>query len=291
MLPAQKNAPDYIEGLGEIIKHYDCLIMDIWGVLHNGVTLYEHTLATLHSLQDKNRQICLLSNTGQRSETIISHLETMGISRSLYAHILTAGESAHMGLPEYIKTYGPNCLYIKDELAVEDKKDRLVEGLDIHFVDSAEQADFILNACGGTPPDKVTELEKRIEKIAAFKKPMICANPDIVVEVGGKIFPCAGHFSQLYQSHGGKVIYHGKPHLPVYEQAQKLLGMPDKSRIIAIGDSLHTDIQGAKVFDIDVIWNMCGIHQKELGSGETQIDHHLKDLKYRPDYVMSELKF
>ena len=112
----------------------------------------------------------------------------------------------------------------------------------------------------------VSELKKAL----ALNLKMICANPDHVVMVGDKQHVCAGTYAQLYHDMGGDVSYHGKPHTPVYQAAQKALGIDDKQKIVAVGDSLHTDIQGANSYDIHCVFNVDGIHFNEIACAHTE---------------------
>lgn len=114
--------------------------------------------------------------------------------------------------------------------------------------------------------------------------PMICSNPDLVVHIGDELYECAGTFAKIYADMGGRVIYHGKPYAPVYERCFELLGNPEKSRLCAIGDSLHTDIAGANGFGIDGILNLAGIHREEITPEALE---SLNDQPHLPRYVVN----
>jgi len=164
-----------------------------------------------------------------------------------------------------------------------------ITGLDLDFVDSAAKADFILNACGGTKKQDYEAMWNMVKEALAYKLPMICTNPDLVVNIGTRQYLCAGTFAKFYEENGGEVLYHGKPHHPVYEMAWHILGKPDKTRMIAIGDSLHTDIQGANHFEIDSVFNFSGIHEEELETSEKR-EALLKTQTYYPTYLMKEFR-
>jgi len=183
--------------------------------------------------------------------------------QALYDHIVTAGEATHHALAAredaFHQSCGNACWYIGTAYAIE-----LLHGLDLNMVDTPQDASFILNSMPGTETRDVEILEQRL-KIALDKDlPMICANPDLVVNIGDEQYECAGTFAAMYEEMGGRVVYHGKPHAPVYERCHALLGHGDKSKILAIGDAFHTDIAGANEFGIDSLLNLTGIHWDEV---------------------------
>lgn len=259
----------FLNGLSQILDQYDYFILDIWGVLHDGKCLYANTINTLDTLKNYNKKTCLLSNTGHLNDFVVNHLNELGLSRELYDFIITAGSSAQEALksrPDDVhKKLGNKCFFIGDDpLLPADNKLEIISGLDIEVCSDANEASFILNSCGGTPHENVEPIMKLIESLAPLSLPMVCINPDIKVNIGSEQFLCAGAFAQHYETLGGNVIYHGKPDTNIYNQAWHLFDYPDKSKIVAIGDSLHTDIQGAYNFSINSIWNLEGIHKDEF---------------------------
>jgi HAD superfamily hydrolase (TIGR01459 family) len=206
-------------------------------------------------------------------------MEDMGLSRDLYAHIVTSGESTHTDLASNNHNYGRDCWFIGKYVVEE-----IVKGLDgMHLHNGPENASFILNAIPGTSPPEVAEFKANLQIALDKDLPMICANPDLVVHVGNTLYECAGTFAAMYEDMGGRVIYHGKPHAPVYERCNELLGKPDKKEICAIGDSLHTDIAGANNFGVNSVLNLDGIHREELDA-DTLLK--LKDQPHKPTYAM-----
>lgn len=266
-----------IQTLAPIAKNYDHFIIDIFGVLHDGIRPFPETVATLTKLKKAGKQTCLLSNSPRRTDRVIEHMAEIGIPRSLYDHIATSGEATH----EYLNTpqwQGKTCWFIGKNF----KSD--LNDLDLHFTDGPDDADFILNSIPGTSSTEVETLKRQLDIAQKRGISMICANPDLVVNIGNEQFECAGTFAALYEQMGGTVIYQGKPHSEIYETCYTLLGRPDKSRIAAIGDSLHTDIAGANRFGIAGIWNLEGIHGEEVQiKGMNTI---LKAHPHKPDYVM-----
>jgi len=248
--------PVLSRGLEALAGQYDHFLLDIWGVLYDGHNPFPGAIDCLDRLKQQGKQTCLLSNTPKRNGPTVAMLEQAGIARDLYSHILTAGESAY----EDLLTYGRRCYFIG-----EDDMRPLMDGAALQAVDTLDQADYILNARGGMDQAHSPAIEKLLdEALAQYDLPMICANPDIVVRKGAALYPCAGYFARYYEQKGGLVSWHGKPHSAFYARAWEILGSPDKSRIAAVGDSLHTDIQGACAFGVDGIFNLPGIHWDEV---------------------------
>ena len=254
---------DLITGLAEIEDQYDGFILDLFGVLHNGVTLYEGTLPALKALKAAGKPVVLLSNTPKRSYSSRNDLQAMGISADLYNDLITAGDGAFEALnnrdDEFHQSCGHACWFLGPE-----KMAHIMDGLELKSVDGPQDASFILNSMPGTDGETIENIEELLTQAIQKDLPMVCANPDLVVNIADKQYKCAGTFAKHYEDLGGRVVYHGKPYNRVYEMAQASLGVTHKSRIVAVGDSLHTDIQGACNFGIDGVFNLVGIHRDEV---------------------------
>lgn len=277
-----------ISGLHEIEDRYDAFIIDLFGVVHDGVNLFPHTLQCFKELHNHNKEICLLSNSPRRAQDAYQQTIHLGLPENLMPDLITSGEATYHALTDHITEYGPRCYIIGSSLVWP-----LLEGHPITVVEEIDQADFILNCLPGTEQEMVSVLEIDLHTSAPNNIPMICANPDLVVNIGEQQHKCAGHYAQLYEELGGPVIYYGKPHIPVYQMAWERLGKPPKDRILAIGDSLHTDIQGANNFGIDSVLNLVGIHWEELQldqrPGEPDLDKitlFLDSKPHKPAAVM-----
>ncbi len=275
---------ELLSGLEPIADNYDHFILDIWGVLHNGVRAYDTVVPCLEALRALNKQVLLLTNSPNRAHYIPPQLDTMGIGSHLYDHIISSGESTHHALQDYT---GQNiyCFY-------KDEHPTAIEGLDMTRVHTPEEADVGLIS---HLPRLMTadEYKPLLQRCLDRNLPVICANPDKVVDVGGTLYPCAGGVADLYEEMGGTVSWHGKPHAPVYEWAIELLGNPHKSRVLAIGDSIRTDITGASNFGIDVLWNVVGIHLMEISDNghisEYKIKQALTGLPHVPTGILNGL--
>lgn len=282
-----------IDSLFDATDDYDAFIIDIFGVIHNGIDLFSNTIKTLRKLKTQGKSLCLLSNTPKRASGTAAQLMHMGVTPDLYDHIVTAGEATHQALAhrenDFHKSCGHECWYIGTSYAIE-----ILHGLDLKIVDNPERASFILNSMPGTETRDVEVLKQRLQIAVDRDLPMICANPDLVVNIGDEQYECAGTFAAIYEEMGGRVVYHGKPHNPVYERCRDLLRAPDKNRILAIGDAFHTDIAGAQNFGIDSILNLTGIHWDELTTNgapdDAKIQTLIKTQDYKPTYVLGGFK-
>jgi HAD superfamily hydrolase (TIGR01459 family) len=278
----------FITGLNEVADRYDAFILDIFGVIHNGLRPFPGTIRCLEELKRAGKSVCLVSNSPRRNFNVIEHCESMNIPRALLGDAMTSGEATYDALKLHIAEYGRRCFFIGSDFVR-----HMTDGLDLEMVKTPHDADFILNAIPGTEESEVSDLINNLEIGLLNNLPMICANPDMVVNIGNVQKKCAGTYAKLYEDNGGHVTYYGKPYAPIYEMAWKKLGKPAKNRICAVGDSLHTDIQGAQNFAIDSIFNLVGIHWEEV-----QLDHApgkadigkirtiIDSQQHRPTYTM-----
>ena len=287
----------FIKGLSEIAHRYDGYIFDLFGVLHNGVEPYPGTLNTLIKLKEQNKKTVLLSNTPKLSAHSSQDLAAMGITEDLYDRLITAGDATRVALQEknddFHAALGSSCWYIGPETMA-----HLLEGLDFKRVERAEDATFILNAMPGRDKSLIKDIDKGLDYAAKHDIPMICANPDLVVNIGDRQHECAGMLAKHYEEMGGRVAYHGKPYRQVYNMALEALGLLDKTKILAVGDSIRTDIQGAHNFEINSIFNLVGIHREEvlMDNSDQEIDLDkvmlvLKNQPFQPTAVMAGLQW
>ncbi len=279
-----------LSGIEEIADNYDAFILDIWGVLHNGHAVFNGVIDCLTTMKDQGKAVLLLSNTPGRRHEIASALDHLKIHRDLYNFIVTAGDSAHDDLKN---RQGQRCWFAGGD---PDGK-TLTQGLDIPLSNGHEDADFILNLAYDMDAAEKAHFHALLADAARNGLDMICPNPDIIVMVGDTVKECPGAYALYYEQQGGAVTYHGKPHEPVYEMAWRYLGAPDKKRILAVGDSLHTDIQGANRFGIDSVFNLSGIHRQEcVGSDGRAIDNAklatlITGQEHSPAFVLDGLKW
>ncbi|MDW8445351.1 MAG: TIGR01459 family HAD-type hydrolase [Acetobacteraceae bacterium] len=258
-----------LEGFAPLAEAYDGFIVDLWGVVHDGVAPYPGAVDTLRRLKGLGKRVVLLSNAPRRAAAAAAAMRAMGIGTELYDAILTSGEAVHQALrdrtdPWFARLTPP--LY-----HLGPARDRNVfDTLGLAEADKPEEAGFVLN----TGPDDhlagqtLAQFLPLLERCRAARLPMICANPDLEVIRGGRRVLCAGALAEAYAKLGGDVRALGKPDPAIYRIVLDLLGIADRSRVLAVGDSLRTDIAGAKAAGIDSAWVVGGIHAAELGAAE-----------------------
>lgn len=288
------NSIKNIDSISVLAEKYQYFIIDIWGVLHDGTTLYPQVLPTLQYLKQAKKTVCLLSNAPRRSHIVVDFLAKMGIGSDLYSFILTSGEAVYLDLQHNQQNGFIN--FKQKYCYAGPLKDRnLLNGLAYQETD-VSLANFILNTGFDNDDSILDEKIPLLNKAKEQDLPMICANPDLmVVKQNGQKIICAGVMAKYYQSLGGKIFYYGKPLTKIYEILHNLLEKPNKSSIIAVGDGLETDILGANNFQIDSLLVTGGILTHELKISFSQKVHldKIKNIcqKYSamPNYTISNL--
>jgi HAD superfamily hydrolase (TIGR01459 family) len=250
-----------------LAPHYDAVLSDVWGVIHNGVSAFPAASDALTRFRHKGGAVSLISNAPRPGAQVIHMLDRMGVPRTAYDAIVTSGDvtramvAKRAGEPVYL--IGP------------ERDHTIFTGLDAPF-STPEQAEYVI--CTGLFDDEVETPDDYAERLAALRARnlfMICANPDIVVERGDKLVYCAGALADAYAALGGEVYYAGKPHRPLYDMAlgeiararseRALGGAVERERVLAIGDSVRTDLKGAHELGVDCLFVTAGIHAEELG--------------------------
>lgn len=253
-----------LSGLAEIADRYDGYIVDLWGVMHDGARPYPGACETLRTLKARGSRIVMLSNAPRRAAAAAKRSAAVGVTPDLYDHLMSSGEETWQALKDrtdpWYRRLGRRVLLFA---AAYDRP--FLEGLDLVEAAGPNDADFLL-VTGAASGETVADYEARLAAAAAAGIPMVCANPDLEVIHSGRREICAGALAQRYEQLGGEVRYHGKPHASVYHTCFGLLGIDDRRRILAIGDSLRTDVAGAAGVGIDCLLVTGGIHAEELGA-------------------------
>ncbi|WP_114945356.1 TIGR01459 family HAD-type hydrolase [Microvirga calopogonii] len=266
------SRPVHVEGLQSLADRYDLVLCDVWGVLHNGVKAYEAASDALTRFRAGGGRIVLVSNAPRPGASVGTQLDGFGVPRTAYDAIVTSGDLTRLAIEERIDRVVHHIGPPRDM--------PIYEGLDVRF-GSVEEADYVV--CSGFDNDEeetVEDYRPQLEAMLRRDLLMVCANPDLIVERGHMILPCAGTIALAYEEMGGKVFYAGKPHGPVYDRAlsvaAELRGQAiAKEKVLAVGDAIRTDIAGAVGYGIDSLMIARGIHAEELGlhKGDLVSDH------------------
>lgn len=266
-----------ISGIREIASRYDAFILDLWGVIHDGTQLYPGVHDTMVELRRAGKRIVMLSNAPRRAKKVEKVLNTLGIGPELYDGVISSGEAGWQWLSAEDAPLGTDYYYIGP-----DKDADVLDGLDYARVRELRDADFLLNVGFGTDEPIPDEHAPQLQEAKMLGLPMLCLNPDLeVVKITGERFACAGVMAHQYANMGGTVIWFGKPFKAVYEQSAALLGV-DKARIVAVGDSMETDIPGAARFGIDSVLVRGGILKNKTPA---EIAVLCEEAKVSPTYL------
>jgi HAD superfamily hydrolase (TIGR01459 family) len=258
----------YLSSLRDISTLFDAFILDLWGVVHDGKSLYPGTLDALKKLRKAGKKITFLSNAPRRASVVAESLAGMGVNADLYDAIVTSGETAYRCLehPENspFKPRGHKYLYIGLE------RDRLIlKGLHYEEVKHPEHAQFVMLSHSFEDNQPIKTLHPLLEKCVKLALPVVCINPDReVVRLTGERVYCAGALAQEYRMMGGEVVYFGKPHRAVYERCLATVAGVERSRIVAVGDSLSTDILGGERTKLATVLVTGGVLRETLGDAK-----------------------
>jgi HAD superfamily hydrolase (TIGR01459 family) len=264
-------------GLSSIAENYSLFYIDLWGVVHNGISLHKEAIKVLDELSKIKKDYVLLTNAPRPSEPVKIFLEKMGLKKDIRDHVFTSGEAAlnylrNNFLNQKFYHIGPP----RDFDLFNDFKDMKSENL--------ENIEYIL--CTGLfdEHDKDLKFYKKLLERKVDKK-MICTNPDLIVDKGNKRELCAGSVAMVFEKLGGEVVYFGKPYPEVYNQS---INNKNK-KILCIGDNLNTDIKGANLLNYDSLLVSNGIHKNEIE--KEGLDQVSKNYEAICNYTQSELKW
>ena len=263
-------------GIKSIIDRYDLFFIDLWGVIHNGIELYEHSLEVLEKLRIENKEFVLLTNAPRPKGDVINFLKNLGL-KNYFDNVFTSGEAA--------QSYLTNELNKKKFFHIGPLKDsNLFKDIKKNNVLNINDSDYLL--CTGLFEDHEDDLNfyKKL-LLNHISKKMICTNPDLIVDRGDEREYCAGSVAKSFEEIKGKVIYFGKPHPPVYNLS---INVKNK-KVLCIGDNLNTDIKGANIQNFDSLLITSGVHRKEIA--EKELNQVLKKYNVKVDYTQRILKW
>ena len=263
-----------LDHLSKIFREYDAFIIDLWGVMHNGISLNSSAMNAVRELDSNGKRIIFLSNAPRPTKKVIEFLKKMKMDERYLKNVLTSGEAALNSLKrnEFGKKFyhlGPQR---DDSLFVDIKKNQT----------SIENCDFIL--CTGLFDEEEENLKFYENLLKNFtKKILVCTNPDLIVHRGGEEEYCAGKIAEIFEKLGGRVIYFGKPHKEVYLSCLK-----ENEKTLVIGDNLKTDIKGANNMKLDSIFITNGVHKSKI-KNEELLKKTLEEYNVSSKYFQEEL--
>lgn len=287
-----------VSSLAEISSNYDALFVDLWGCVHDGVAALPDAVTALQKYRKTGGIVVLLTNSPRPRASVEIQLDGFGVARDAWDTIATSGDSARSAM--FRGAVGEKVFFMgtDDEKAAFFRPIGVVKhALDIQSVPLAEAEGIV--CCGAD--DSLADPEVNRPTFLAAKArglKLLCANPDIVVDRGHRREWCAGALAKLYTEMGGESLYFGKPHPPIYDLARRRLaeinGDITDDRILAIGDGIHTDIQGAVGEDIDSLFITGGLAAAETKT-ETQpnpeyLQAYLDKSGFHPPYSIGFLR-
>lgn len=259
------GVPPLIDHFAPLARGYDVVLSDVWGVVHNGLAAFPEACDALKRFRAGGGTVLLITNAPRPASVVVRLLDRLDVPHDAYDGIVSSGDVTQEVI---LARRGQRVFSIGPERDLPTFAE-----LGVEFA-SAERADYVV--CTGLFDDDSETPEDYRELLGKLRRRdllMVCANPDLVVERGERLVYCAGAIADLYASLGGKVLYAGKPHRPIYETAlARAAGARGSEtaleRVLAIGDSVRTDLTGATSFGIDCLFVTAGIHAEELGSRE-----------------------
>jgi len=278
-------------GFAALAERYDGFVLDLWGVIHDGVNPLPGSVETLRRLRALGKRSVLLSNAPRRAWAAQEAMRRMGIADDLYDGILTSGEAVWRALRDrpdaWWRALGDRVFHLGPE------RDRnVMDDLGLIIVDDPAAASFVLNTGPDDLRDPTTpaEFEDVLQACRAAGLPMVCGNPDMEVIRGGKRIMCAGRLAVRYRELGGDCRMLGKPDPAIYTPVLAMLGVA-RPRVLAVGDALATDIAGAAAVGLDSCWVLGGIHGADLAGDAARIEAAARQAGLSPVAVVPDFRW
>lgn len=253
--------PVMIERLDDLAANYSAILCDVWGVVHNGVRAFPQACDALARMRGQGRRVVLLTNAPRLSSGVIAQIRGLGVPDAAWDAVVTSGDVTRDLIAE-----GPRRVF---HLGPE-RDLQLFDGLDVELVEEFEAAAVVCTGLFDDETETPDDYAAMLQRFRSRNLPMICANPDIVVERGDRMIWCSGALARDYGQMGGRTMIAGKPHAPIYRAAMaRLNDLPgpalETSGVLAIGDGMLTDIKGAVNAGIDALYVSGGIHYRDYG--------------------------
>ena len=271
--------------LSEVFDAYDTFVIDLWGVIHNGIKLNEKAIEAVDQLKKNSKKIVFLSNAPRPSSKVVDFLLKMKMNEKYLSNVITSGEAAMHAINQnkFGKTFfhlGPPRDASIFEKVKENKTTLTVVILFFVLVYLMKMIDLNKNQLHENDLDYYKKF-----LIKHISKTLVCTNPDLTVHRGNKEEYCAGYVAKIFEELGGKVIYYGKPHKEIYKMCFK-----QNEKVLAIGDNLRTDIKGANNLNKDCLFISNGVHRNEF-SNNVELEKLLDKYKVRAHYFQKELQW
>ncbi len=252
-------------GLAELAKGYDGFILDLWGLVHDGIAPYPGAVDCMRRLRSAGKPVVLLSNAPRPAGTVAEFLAGIGVPADCHDTIVTSGDVTLAALVRRADPWharlGRTYFYLGA-----DRDAGMLDGLDYRPVDGIEAASFILNlGLANAAAECLDDYRPLLAESRERGLAMVCGNPDLTVVRGDRMLLCAGALAEAYAEIGGDVAWHGKPHRPAYQACRLAIGAESNRRVLALGDSLRTDIAGANRAGLDSLLAVGGIHAEDFG--------------------------
>jgi HAD superfamily hydrolase (TIGR01459 family) len=273
------TALHFVERLRDLVGSVDVVLSDIWGVVHNGLVAFPEACEALQSFRKQGGTVILITNAPRPADSVQRQLRKLDVADETYDAIVSSGDLTRHFVADHL---GRKMFWLGPE-----RDNSIYRGLDPALA-PLDQADYIV--CTGLFDDETETAESyRAMMIQARERELtlVCANPDIVVERGDRLIYCAGAIAELYRELGGEVIFYGKPYRPIYERAMELAARHrgqtlQLNRVLAIGDSVRTDLAGAHHFGVDCLFVTRGIHAEDFEGLDQLSPAAVKELFVHP---------
>ena len=263
--PGAHRAPPIVDRAGDLLSRYDVLFCDVWGVVHNGVTAFEGACAALKRFRKQGGTVILVSNAPVPKHRVADMLASRNVPEDAWDDIVSSGDIALT----HVEERGFKRLY---RIGPQDRDQALFKALKGESVPLSKADAMICTGLNDDQGERPEDYKPMLAEALKLKLPFVCANPDLLVDVGGTLYYCAGAIADIYAHMGGHVFWAGKPHLSAYETAhRKAEGLRDanvpRPKCLVIGDAIRTDLKGAENFSCDALFVASGIHRHEAMDG------------------------
>jgi HAD superfamily hydrolase (TIGR01459 family) len=282
-----------IQSLSEVWAGYDAILCDLWGCYHDGISPYPAAVEACRAFRRRGGRVVLLTNAPRPAESVRRFLDHIGAPPDSYDTIVSSGAACQAALES--GAFGRRIEYVGPERDLHMLTDL---GLDPAPADEAEAV--LVTGLRDDRTETPADYAGEIAIWAGRRLPMLCANPDIVVDRGDERLWCAGAIARDYEAAGGRVVWYGKPHRPVYERCFAVLdelggGAVDRARVLAIGDGIATDVEGGIRAGLDVLFVTGGLAAAELGPDPEhpdapKLDAFLADHGLGPRFAIGRLR-